>query len=285
MSRLPAMVLPNFLVIGAQRCGSTTLHTILDEHDEVYVPTRRKELHFFDDERNYARGIGWYEEFFPPSAAAAAYRAIGEVTPDYLFAPQAAPRIAALLPDCRLIVLLRNPVDRAFSGYLHHVRILNERRDFDQFFAEQVDARDRGFYTRQLQRFQALVAREQLHVMISEELFQEPRRVLERLAAFLNLSRAWREPERLARIQANRSELPYFRSAFLHARQLGERLTNVGLDRAVTRAKEAGVTRLFGRQPRVPRMPASSRRRLESLYRDEVLALEAFLGRSIEAWK
>ena len=94
------MTLPNFLVIGAQRGGTTLLHRILDAHPEVYVPQRRKEIHFFD--WYHERGADWYAGFFPGEGTAR-YRAIGEVTPDYLFEPQTPHRIRALLPDCRFV--------------------------------------------------------------------------------------------------------------------------------------------------------------------------------------
>src|SRR5690606_34294189 len=124
------MTLPNFLVIGAQRAGTTLLHRILEAHPEVYVPYRRKEVHFFD--LYFDRTTQWYENFFPPSEPAAKYKAIGEVTPDYMF-DQAAPfRIKKILPDCRFIVSLRNPVERAYSAYLYSVRSYNERRGIDQ---------------------------------------------------------------------------------------------------------------------------------------------------------
>lgn len=279
------MVLPNFLVIGGQRCGTTLLHAILDAHDEVCVPQRRKEIHYFDFDERFARGVDWYRRFFPDDEAARSYRAIGEVTPDYLFEAKVPARIASHLPDCRLVAILRHPVDRAFSGYLHHVRSFRERRSFEQFIEEQADARERGFYTTQLARYLALFEAARLHVMIFEELVQDPQRQLDALAGFLDLSRSWEEPRQLMATRWNRGEVPYFQTAFYQARRFGEVLTACGLDRVVSRAKRMGLPRLFGTRRDVPRMAEASRARLQEVYQPEIVALERLLGRPLEAWK
>jgi len=279
------MILPNFLVIGGQRCGTTLLHTILAAHDEVYVPPRRKEIHYFDYEDRFARSLDWYRAFFPADEDAGRYRAIGEVTPDYLFEPKVPPRIAQVLPDCRLVAVLRNPVDRAFSGYLHHVRAFGERRSFEQFIEQQEDAKQRGFYTEQLQRYLELFGPGKLHILIFEELLRSPADNLRGLAGFLELSRPWRNPQELIGTPINSGATPRFHTAFRKARRLGEVLSEIGLDRAVTLAKEVGLPKLFGTRPDPPRLSAESRDRLREAYRSEIAALEQLLGRPIAAWQ
>lgn len=277
------MVLPNFLVVGAQRCGTTLLHSLLEMHDEVFVPTR-KEVSYFDSEANFARGLDWYQSFFPAPSTAARFRAIGEVTPGYLFTPAAAARIKATLPDGRFVAVLRNPVARAWSGYLHHVRSFRETRSFEQFVREERDAIDRGRYAQQLELFVSQVGRERLQVLIFEELLRSPANELARLARFLDLGHGWPEPERLVDEKRNASDLPRFHAGFHYARQIGETLTRLGLDRIVALAKKAGVPRLFGTQRTKPSLPPEARRWLEDLYAPDNLALERWLGRPIEAW-
>ena len=102
-------MLPNFLCIGAQRAGTTWLYDLLASHPEVYVPSRRKEVHYFD--WYYDRGLSWYTRFFPPQGEVARYRAVGEVTPDYLYDSTCPKHISETLPSVKLIAILCNPVD------------------------------------------------------------------------------------------------------------------------------------------------------------------------------
>src|SRR5438552_2173012 len=97
---------PQFIIIGAQRCGTTSLYNYLIKHADV-MPAATKEIHFFD--LNYRKGIDWYYSQFPDHYHG---RITGEASPYYLFHPHVAGRIKAALPGVKLIVLLRNPTDR-----------------------------------------------------------------------------------------------------------------------------------------------------------------------------
>ena len=101
------MPLPNFVGIGAQRAATTWAHICLREHPDVFLPDT-KEVHFFN--RNFDRGIAWYEAHFARHAGEAA---VGEVTPNYLNNEEAIPRMAHVLPEARLFVILREPIQRA----------------------------------------------------------------------------------------------------------------------------------------------------------------------------
>lgn len=122
---------PTFLVIGAQKCGTTWLAKMICQHPEVSA-AHRKELHFFDKTYNYNKGLHWYEEQFTVSATS---RAIGEFTPNYFWTSEDEKEINEAsgtrnipklvhdaYPDIKLIVCLRNPVARAISAYYHHIR-------------------------------------------------------------------------------------------------------------------------------------------------------------------
>ena len=105
-------MLPTFLVIGAPRSGTTWIARNLREHPEICL-SKKKELHFFDRDENYERGIAYYESFF--TRCSEQQHAIGEATPDYIHVPVAAKRIKEHLPHAKLIVSLRNPRDRVYS--------------------------------------------------------------------------------------------------------------------------------------------------------------------------
>src|SRR6187397_1377370 len=119
--------LPDFLILGAQKAGTTALYSYLRRHPAIVGPSW-KEVSFFD--RHYARGEAWYRGNFPTrlrhalAERRAHARAIaGEASPSYVFHPSAPERVAALVPDARLIALVRNPIDRALSHYHHEVAL------------------------------------------------------------------------------------------------------------------------------------------------------------------
>jgi hypothetical protein len=276
------MTLPNFLVIGAQRAGTTLLHQVLEAHPEVYVPYRRKEVHYFD--RYFDRGIRWYEKFFPSSARATQYRAIGEVTPDYLYNGSVPLRIHQTLSDCRFVVSLRNPVDRAYSWYLFLVRRVAERRTPEQFFKQSEEALIRGLYSKQLNRYFDFFPRSSFLVLIFEELVQYPGTNLERLAGFLNLSHAWPNPATLLRDRVNASDVPRFRVAFKRAQRLGAVFTRHDLDWVVRLARRTGIPSLLGMGSPGPSLPVSTRLWLEDYYQEEMARLENLLRRDLDVW-
>jgi len=107
--------LPDFVIIGAPKCGTTILYHLLTKHPHV-EPAAFKEPHYFD--RLFDKGTEWYRQCFPPSRQKDGQRTItGEATPGYLFHPHAPKRMARVIPEARLIALLRNPVDRTYSDY------------------------------------------------------------------------------------------------------------------------------------------------------------------------
>ncbi|MGD8869483.1 MAG: sulfotransferase, partial [Gemmatimonadales bacterium] len=140
------MTLPNFLGIGAPRAGTTWLNTLLASHPDVFTPTVRDEINFFD--YYYERGVEWYETLFPEPESAVRYRAIGEITPQYLECEECPERIFTLLPDSKLIVMLRHPVARAYSQYGLYVQRRNYKGSFEDFVAAKPRSLERGFYSR-----------------------------------------------------------------------------------------------------------------------------------------
>lgn len=194
--------LPDFLVIGGMRCGTTSLFRHLAAHPEVH-PALGKELNYFT--LHYGNGLGWYRGHFP-------HRPEGhlsfEASPYYLFSARAPRRVAQSMPDVKLVVLLRNPVDRAYSHYLH-----TRRRGFEPLSfaaALQVEADrlsrpgagsersqdparlfsyvSRGKYAEQLERWLEYFSRDRLFVIRSEDLFSQPGATVTGLAEFLGIT-------------------------------------------------------------------------------------------------
>ncbi len=193
---------PDFIIIGAQKGGTTSLYRYLTEQPAVGGATK-KEVHYFD--RNFDKGLGWYLAHFPKRDE---FEVVGESGPSYLFHPDVPGRVRELLPEAKLIVLLRNPVDRAYSQYQMRTRRQGEADTFEGAIAEELEhlrlagdvARPqsgvhfqlaRGIYVDQLKRWLRLFPRQQMLVLQSEPFFARPEAGLDRALAFLDLP-AWR---------------------------------------------------------------------------------------------
>ncbi len=195
--------LPDFLIIGAQKAGTTALYAYLRRHPEVTGPTW-KEVSYFD--RHFQRGPAWYRGNFPLRSRR---QIVGEASPSYVFHPQAPERVAALVPDVRLIVLVRDPVERALSHYHHEVALGREELPFEEALEREDERlagelermRDdpayfshawwnhtylaRGRYAEQLDRWLAQFPREQLLVLSNDELAVQPEETYGRVLEFL----------------------------------------------------------------------------------------------------
>jgi hypothetical protein len=197
--------LPDFIVIGAQRCGTTSLYEYLTEHPAI-LPASRKEVHYFDV--HYDRGSEWYRTHFPLAGDGSM---TGEATPYYLAHPLVPLRVRALLPEVRLVVMLRDPVERAVSHYHHEVSTGDETLPLETALAvegKRLDGEEdrlrsrtlyrsnahqhfgyvaRGHYAEQLERWFALFPREQILVLNSNALFADPPGHMRRVFDFLGL--------------------------------------------------------------------------------------------------
>jgi hypothetical protein len=212
----PARVLPQFVVIGAQKGGTSSLYNYLTAHPAV-VRAATKEIHYFD--LNYHLGENWYRGHFPTRRRIArighrlgVHALTGEASPYYLFHPRVPGRVKALLPDARFIVVLRDPIERAVSHHNHEVidgyetldlvaaidaeprrlagevkRLATSDRHNASFSHQHQSYLSRGQYAEQLERWFALFPRERFLIIESRELFDNPAAVTARAFEFLGL--------------------------------------------------------------------------------------------------
>jgi hypothetical protein len=215
-------LMPDFVIIGAQRCGTTTLYNYLKRHPYC-VPAPGKEVHFFDI--NFEKGTTWYRTHFPSFLYKCYVEQIrrqdlvvGEASPYYVFHPHAARRILETVSSVKLILLLRNPVDRAYSHYHHEIRWGYENLSSFEEAIEREEQRLygevekmladenyysfnhhhysyllRGIYIDQLEAWMDFFPKEQILILKSEDFYNDPPTVFKRVIEFLNLS-SW-EPE------------------------------------------------------------------------------------------
>jgi hypothetical protein len=200
-------MLPNFLLIGAMKSGTTTLYWYLRDHPDVFMATP-KEPNFFND--HWHRGVAWYERLF---AGAGAVRARGEASVRYASYPgdpECPSRIASVIPDARLLYVIRDPIARMRSHYLHEVAALRERRPVEQALRENPIYLNLSRYATQLERYLDHFPPEQLMVVHAEDLFRDASRVLPRVYGFVGVDSSFqpRRPGRRDNETAQRFQLP-----------------------------------------------------------------------------
>ncbi len=198
--------LPDFLIIGAMKSGTTSLHHLLASHPEIFIPDGEiffftlddieqqpdsfidtgSEWTFHDLDRNFDRYFEWYRKHFQPADPT---DTIGEDSTTYLPSHKAPERIASLLPDVKLIALLRDPVDRAYSHYWHIVRKGIAMFDFETTL-ERCPGRilNRSMYRPSIERYRRHFSDEQLKVVVFERFVENQRTVLEEICEFLGVS-------------------------------------------------------------------------------------------------
>jgi hypothetical protein len=212
-------ILPDFIIIGANRSGTTSLYQYLIENPQVRW-AYKKEVSFFSHGPHFKRGPRWYRQFFPSESFIAAERrkgrnmVVGEGTPYYMFHPLTPGRIATLLPAARLIVVLRNPIDRAFSQYQQSLQAGHETLSFEEALDREEERlrgteewlmaneyqnnpahkyysyQARGRYAEQLQRWFKHIPRERFLIIKSESLYDRTEQTVGEVLAFLALTPA-----------------------------------------------------------------------------------------------
>lgn len=199
-------MMPDFLIIGGQKCGTTSLYQYLIQHPQI-LPAAQKEVHFFD--LNFSQGIEWYQQQFPLPTSE--QQLTGESSPYYLFHPCVPQRVYQLFPNIKLIVLLREPVARAWSHYHHEVRLGFESLSFDEAIAQEAERLNgeteklladetyysfnhqhysylsRGIYIKQLETWMDLFPKKQFLVIKSEDFYTNPGKTLDQVFEFLEL--------------------------------------------------------------------------------------------------
>jgi hypothetical protein len=298
------MTLPNFLIIGAQKAGTSAIYAYLSQHPQVFA-SEIKEPAFFAFERvevSFAgpddapalrytvRDLERYRELFrkvgdKPRA--------GEASTIYMYAPQAAERIRHYIPNAKLIAVLRDPVDRAYSAYRHLVRDGRETLSFEEGLAAEPSRtaanwhpifhyKQRGFYGDQLRRFFELFSREQIAVYTYDEFKAAPGALLKSMFVFLDIDPDF-QPDMSVRY--NVSGIP--RSRFLHAligrpsraKDLAKRLLPAGAMRlhAALMSRNIEVSE--------PKIARETDRALREEYREDIVQLESLIGRDLSAWR
>lgn len=185
--------LPDFLIIGAQKCGTTALLHNLNKHPDIYMAKdpRYTEVKFFSWDERWKRGVNWYMGNFTRSQCLQ-----GEKTPEYLFYKKCHSRMHQVVPHAKLIIVLRNPVDRAYSQWNHYNQIYEtdskawgwEHTDFETALIKSKAVLKRGEYIDQIISLLEFFPREQIYIGVNEKLRKHPDNELAKIFAFLEVA-------------------------------------------------------------------------------------------------
>lgn len=274
------MTLPTFLGIGVPRAGTTWLHTLLSGHPDVYLPTKRKEIRFFD--RHFERGLGWYGSFFCPPEEAARFAAIGEISPQYFYCEACPDRIASTLPDAKLLVMLRHPVDRAYSNYGFVVQRKNYRDSFERFLQTRPNAVEMGFYSAHLQHYLRTFGQERILALVFERSVKDLEGVRETLGAFLGVPPEG-FPDSVGKVNA--STVPKHGKLASAMVKAGRTLRRNHLEAVVDVGARLGGRRLIGKGTALPKLDPERKRELSRMYEDDFDELERLTGLDLGVWR
>ena len=221
---------PDFLCIGAPKCGSTWLHQLLQSHPQVFLPDQIKEVHFFD--RHFRRGVNWYHDLFQGSLPG---QVCGECTPHYLYLPD--PAIIKDVPSIRkFILILRDPVERLISHYRFRQRLDAYQGNLDQFLEDYPAAIESSRYGQGLQRFLDVFEPHQFLVLDFESAVRDYRTTRAQLAEFLTI-----DPEQFpvdaGKDEINANFVPRYRRLYRYATRASRWLADRGLYRVRNRLK------------------------------------------------
>lgn len=274
---------PTIIGIGAQKCASSWVHTIMGTHPEVGV-SDPKELDFFS--YYFDRGYAWYESFFEgcegkPQAF--------ESSPSYFYDPRTPERVMEYDPSIKIVALLRDPVQRAYSNHLHEVI---KGHIGPVSFAEGLRNNpvyvEQGRYHKHLSHWLSIVPKEQVLVMLAEDISADPDAAISELYRFAGIDDSFRSQvhgER--RNESDRARSPAMRKVL---RAGGDFLRKQGLEEHLARVKSAGpVASLLAAnsvdiRKEIPPMDAESQARLDVEFAPEITALAQLLGRSSLPW-
>ncbi len=275
---------PTFIGIGAQKCASTWVYDILADHPEAYV-SEKKELDFFSN--YYDFGFEWYERNFIDTNK----KIIGEISPSYFHGVSVPTRIKQYNPEVKLIVLLRNPEQRAISNHQHEVRtghIQGEDLSFEYGMKNNPSYIEQGLYATHLENWLVHFPKEQLLVLLFDDVIKDPVAVSKRVYQFLEI-----DPNHQSAALTQRSNESYVnRSAGAEAIKNGVRsiIRKIGLGSLWNTTGKLGFQKIYRNLNRtssntvIPPMKEATKQQLKESFENEIKRLEKLIDRPLKHW-
>lgn len=299
------MIMPNFLIIGAAKAGTTSLYMYLRQHPQVYMSSV-KETNFFALEGktidyyypasknvdhyflSCKTDLSSYQKLFEKATE----KAIGEVSPMYLYDTKAPERIQQYIPDVKLIAILRNPIERAYSSYLHTVRDnLEPLSDFNQAIQDEENRMRNnwwwgffyvhpGFYFEQVNRYFQRFKRDQIRIYLYEDFNQNPVEIIQDIFRFLQIKEDF-VPDISAKYNA--TGIPI--NKFLYRTVTQNNLTSMFLKLLLPNSwYESTINTIKNRSLVKPEIDLEIKNKLREVYREDVLKLQDLIQQDLSKW-
>jgi len=270
---------PSFIVVGPPRTGTSWLHKVLQPYATLPFPS--KETRFFD--LHFHRGLDWYSWHFPKLQNGP----IGEIAPTYFASRDACYRIAETVPNARIVFVFRDPVERAVSLYRLKLAYGMYRWKFSEALERDPELIASSLHWTHLSEWRERFPDEQLLVMIYDDLAVDPQGFVDRIASFIGLPRITLPQSQLKRVfSTERMTRPRSYLATRTATAFADWCKSQRLDHFVASVRESALIRLFlGGGDSLPQLPQATLDELAEMFRPEIDALEAQLGRNLEHWK
>lgn len=306
------MTLPNFLIIGSAKCGTTSLYSYLNQHPQVFMSVPKEPTFFgsegtsglfngpHDEDRAYhSRVITTIDQYTALFDRVKEEKAIGEASIYCLYLPQAAEQVKKYIPAAKMFAVLRNPADRAYSAYLHTVRQARERRSFEEALQLEPERirknwnplwhfKAMGWYYEQVKRYFDLFGREQVHVYLYEDLQQKPLQLMQEILGILEIDSSSFVPDMSRRFKESYVPRKPALEMAIHQTQYKIVMSRRYLPGPLAWRTKYLVSALDNvaakYRARPPRMREETRAALLNEYRDDILRLGDLLRRDLTHW-
>lgn len=270
----------DFIGLGAQKSGTSWAYACLYEHPQICAPI--KEIHFFSRPR-YENGREWYEAHFKKCDEK---KLKGEFSTSYLYSEEAPQRIRAMYPNAKLIAILRNPIDRAYSQYRNAIKSgeISKTMRFEDYEKSEASVRAQGLYSVQLARYFALFPKEQILVLVYEDIKKDPIAFMKRIYQFLGVDDTFVSGMVHSEINVARTPKLILIDRAMH--HVAEFLRRHGGDRIVHAIRTAGIPDLVrlvntAKKGAHNKKTEYDRSTYASYFHDDVVALSEFIGRDM----
>jgi len=278
---------PNLIIIGSQKCGTTSLHAYLNHHPEIAM-SDTKELNFFSYPTTWERGVKWYESQFQGIG-----NIRGEASPSYTMYPvflDVPNRMHSVIPDAKLIYIVRDPIDRIISHYLHQWYRNRVDGAFQDLFSDLTNKKVQHFintsrYHMQLSKYLDYFDMSRISVISLEDLYASPEQTLGNIFRFLEIDDKVFPNECTKALHVTQLKVrPTRASRFVFSKNPFTRPLHKILSRALSEPTKLRLRAIIGKKQKKPEINGSTRNQLIALLRDDVAQFRELTGKSFRTW-